>query len=282
MKLAFICPVAHLWDIAVYSNYHLVLAHMVVADESYREFYLARSQAGDYITLDNSSYEMGDNVYTPGELVEIALSVGAKEVMAPEVYRDGKRTAECVEDFVSKVRKVRGCAGQGLGVFATVHGNSMSELEECCKQAVKMGVNTIGVSCRLSHNYFDFGEKQTIHANNESMDDSLLRVAIVRRLIRLSMVHSKPGKIPDFHLLGLNHPYELSFYPPTGLVRSNDSSCAYLAAVHNRPIDFFYEKVPDKLNFNDRRQSKLGKEGAQFIVRVQHNIKLLKRLAGDI
>jgi len=58
MEFCIICPTAGLERYAVLSKTHLVLGHMCSVT-AYREFYQARKRAGDFIILDNGSYEYG-------------------------------------------------------------------------------------------------------------------------------------------------------------------------------------------------------------------------------
>jgi len=75
IDLGFIVPTMWLEQFATFSNYHLVLAHMIRDDPKYLEFYRRRSREGDFITLDNSSYELGDGVFTEQDLLDFAKEV---------------------------------------------------------------------------------------------------------------------------------------------------------------------------------------------------------------
>ena len=74
--LGLICPTKYLEDFAVQSPYHLVLTHKVFEDPAYAEFYKSRAKLGEFITLDNSSYEVGDGVFTNDDLLEALREVG--------------------------------------------------------------------------------------------------------------------------------------------------------------------------------------------------------------
>ena len=87
MKAGIIAPIAMLEKYATQSDYHLVLAHLVHESVEYREFYKARSDAGDFITLDNSLIELGHPMPLPA-LLEAAELVGASEIILPDRFAD--------------------------------------------------------------------------------------------------------------------------------------------------------------------------------------------------
>lgn len=57
MNFCVITPTAGLRSFATRSHSHMVLAHQYEKDAAYREFYLERRAAGDFIFLDNGVYE---------------------------------------------------------------------------------------------------------------------------------------------------------------------------------------------------------------------------------
>lgn len=57
MEFCVISPTAGLEKYAVLSKWHLVLAHEFWLNGPYRDFYLKRREAGDFIILDNGAYE---------------------------------------------------------------------------------------------------------------------------------------------------------------------------------------------------------------------------------
>ena len=243
MDLGIICPTRYLNDFALKSSYHLVLAHLVQQDEYYCEFYKRRALAGDFITLDNSSYELGDDVFTPKQLIDLALKVGAREVMAPEHFGDGTKTFEKVAAFSEEFHQHD--AAKDLNIAITIHGRTEREILSCFARCSHIaGVRTIGLSCRLD---FPMATRSVI--SNSTLRRSLCRIQIFNQIRVEVELDEDPMCV---HLLGMNHPSELMYYKGCGIVRSHDSSAAFVLGYNNFDLDFGpgYTKVSQKLDFD--------------------------------
>lgn len=84
MKLAILAPTCLLEDYASQSDgIHLTLAYMALKDPVYAAWYKKRSEAGDYIILDNNAYETGEPAPID-QLVEAAKRVGAHSIVSPD------------------------------------------------------------------------------------------------------------------------------------------------------------------------------------------------------
>lgn len=273
MKIGIICPTYHLGSFAKRSNYHLVLAHMVEKDLRYRNFYREMSKRGDYITLDNSSYELGDDIYTPQQLINLALEVGASEVMAPETYCDADATIEKVCTFIDVFSSVKNKGN--LKVFATVHGETLMDVHRCVETVIKEGVSVIGFSCRLDYPIPGYSRYDL--PGMESWNRSVVRLHTVFSLRKL-MEKYRDRNI-EYHLLGINHPMEIAYYDTIGFgntIRSVDSSCPYLNGVEGvRISDAPYVKPRYKIDFEDEEE--LHFEATKLI---HDNIHILKVYAG--
>ncbi len=244
IKLGFIVPTNVLGDYAIMSDYHLVLAHMIRDDPDYLAFYRTRSLQGDFITLDNSSYELGDDVFSEDELLDFAEAVGATEIMAPETYQDADSTISKAIIFMDKIRS----KNEHMRVFCTVHGKSYEDYLRVIDTYLHLGVDTIGLSCRLDQEP-DTGTNRIHVGHSKEWHSASVRIQLVqsiaKRLEESTNLHS------IVHLLGLNHPCELAFQARLDyLVRSNDSSAAFLAGMEGQGVtDFFYEKPKAPINF---------------------------------
>lgn len=263
MQIGIITPTKYLEEFATKSRYHLVLAHMVEGNSTYRDFYKSMSERGDFITLDNSSYEMGDDIYTANDLIELAHLVGAQEVMAPEEYPDGEATVKKVEAFM------KGFTDKKLSVFATIHGKDFADAYVCFHKCVGLGVDTIGFSCRLDFRIF---EQPYNEHDGDSLQRSNVRMAFIRQVYHRAM-----GMKVCYHLLGLNHPWELLFYRGMNLIRSHDSSgpfqAGYLGSSFKDPN---YKKPTLGLDFD--MISHLGEREKRNI---NNNIKFIMELGND-
>lgn len=260
MKQGIICPVSGLKEFAGLSNYHLVLAHVIEGHTEYKNFYKSLGE-NHFITLDNSSYEIGDDVYSPEDLMSIAQEVNADEIMAPETYRNGKETTHKILDFCSRV-------SSEVNVFGTIHGKTLEEIIKCFLDVYKF-VKTVGFSCRL-----DFEDDIDLHCNNKSMELSLKRLFVVSKIFHTIRKYKLDVSHLEFHLLGMNHPMELLWYDKR--IRSCDSSCAYTSGRNNVVLEFNvvdYVKPKDRIAFSSTNGlSKVDNN------RIFRNITFLDRL----
>lgn len=71
---------------------HLVLSHLLEYKE-YRTYYWNQGQAGDYVIMDNGAHELGMG-QTHSELLMRCRSIGANEVVLPDVLFDRRGTVE--------------------------------------------------------------------------------------------------------------------------------------------------------------------------------------------
>lgn len=100
-----IAPTAYLEKYAVLSNKHLVLAHLVEADETYASFYKRMRDRGDYIIMDNSAFELGES-YAPDKLIELAGRCGANAIVLPDYPgKAPKYTIEAAEQWIPLFKK---------------------------------------------------------------------------------------------------------------------------------------------------------------------------------
>lgn len=100
-----IAPTAYLEKYAVLSNKHLVLAHLVEADETYANFYKRMRDRGDYIIMDNSAFELGES-YAPDKLIELAGRCGANAIVLPDYPgKAPKYTIEAAEQWIPLFKK---------------------------------------------------------------------------------------------------------------------------------------------------------------------------------
>lgn len=102
MKAAIIAPVPHL-DVARLSDFHLVLAPLVLEDEYYAQFYRERALAGDYIILDNGVAESGIALDV-AQIERAAEVVPPSEVVIPDAWLDSVRNIHLFRRHVERLR----------------------------------------------------------------------------------------------------------------------------------------------------------------------------------
>lgn len=92
MRAALVSPAKYLEQIQPFSNYHLILTHLVIYNPAYRDFYRARSEAGDYIILDNSVIEKSGRTVPMKDIVLAAVLTHPSVIVLPDFLFDGERT----------------------------------------------------------------------------------------------------------------------------------------------------------------------------------------------
>jgi hypothetical protein len=81
-----IAPTPHLKELTATNGSHLLLAHLIENDRTYREFY-ANLNDGKQKIMDNGAFELfkqGKPMYSADKLIEMATSVNADIIVAPD------------------------------------------------------------------------------------------------------------------------------------------------------------------------------------------------------
>lgn len=92
MRIALIPPVPDLDKFATGTGFHLLLSHLFEIN-GYCDYYLRRSEIGDYIVLDNSAHEFGRG-NDMQRLLREAERVRADEVVVPDALFDSRGTVQ--------------------------------------------------------------------------------------------------------------------------------------------------------------------------------------------
>ncbi|WP_405833013.1 hypothetical protein [Streptomyces sp. NBC_01176] len=96
---------------------HHVAAQHVLSDEIYRAFFAREAERGAEIVVDNGLFDLGYAL--PAEsLVEAALAVSAREIILPDVMRDGAATLKASE---KAAREIRELSGDAFRLCAVLH-----------------------------------------------------------------------------------------------------------------------------------------------------------------
>jgi len=125
MRVAIIAPIPHL-EVARLSDFHLVLAHLVLENEHYAQFYRERSDDGDYIILDNGAAELGKSV-DMDRLLEAADIVGPNEIVIPDVLYNFYATVDNLKTYGPWLRERL----PGVKLMAVPQGKTLGEWLWC-------------------------------------------------------------------------------------------------------------------------------------------------------
>ncbi|MFG2774740.1 hypothetical protein [Streptomyces sp. NPDC048350] len=96
---------------------HHVAAQHVLADESYRAFFAREAERGAEIVVDNGLFDLG-YALPAARLVEAARAVSAREIILPDVMRDGAATLKASEQAA---REIRDLSGDTFRLCAVLH-----------------------------------------------------------------------------------------------------------------------------------------------------------------
>lgn len=198
MKLALECPTALLEDIQPLADFDWILAHLVLQDREYAQFY---SQSTRMKILDNSTNELLE----PCSLSDIAKTaeiVKPDYIVAPDYLGDHLSTEKALDEAVAVF---------GLGrVFPVVQGHTLGHVLECTEYIAKTGFNRVAVPYDLTCNREDSIEKM-----------ASAREEVVSRLILLN-------NFEWIHLLGMTTLEELESYRSISQVKSIDTGSPVL------------------------------------------------------
>lgn len=133
MQIALITPTSMLNNLCVTLKYQMCLAHRVLADEKYAQFYSECSDRGQYVMMDNSLWELGSSMSVE-DLVTACDIAGPSELTVPDVFRDGPATIELFQHFITAptTALIQGPADDVRCEFMVVaHGKDRREWLEC-------------------------------------------------------------------------------------------------------------------------------------------------------
>ncbi|MET8014760.1 hypothetical protein ABZU86_32665 [Streptomyces sp. NPDC005271] len=114
-----IAPPAYLQEFVAQdpARVHHVAAQWVLSDATYRAFFAREATRGAEIIVDNGVFDLG-YALPAAELVEAGRAVGAKEIILPDVMRDGAATMRASEQAAKEIRNL---AGDAFRLCAVLH-----------------------------------------------------------------------------------------------------------------------------------------------------------------
>jgi hypothetical protein len=139
MQLGVIAP-AQALRLLPLGNLHLVLTSWILANEEYAEYYRDRSANGEYIILDNDSFEQSRPT-SIDRLLRAADIVRPKEIVLPDVIRDYMLSVAYAREAYPVLRAK--CPYAAL--MGVAHGTTVAEWRTCALHHLGLGVQTIGV-----------------------------------------------------------------------------------------------------------------------------------------
>lgn len=268
------CPVPHLDLQKKYSQYYLVLAHLIGVDKEYTKFFEKEGRTGAYICLDNSSYENRIPAQ-PYELVEKARLIHAKEIITPDFFTQGGTTEKATKVFLSKFdfgeQLKADLRNKEFKFLAPAQGKTFEEWMHCFLTFYQdPRIDYIGLSFLIIKDCF-----QSFIPGGDVMQT---RIFCTNLLSYLGLT-KKP-----IHLLGLGNPLELRYQRKHNFVFRVDSSAAYDCGSQGFEFDkeLGYDRKIRKLNFSEGiKELGLSKNKTrQVLETIEHNMFMVSNYAG--
>lgn len=132
-------PPRGLENYALRSKFHLALAIPdLMSRRAYGGMYMRLARLGDFVVLDNGIAEGQPS--PPESLMAQAATLGAQEVVAPDVMKDANATIKAVEDFFKLERPAR------FQYMAVVQGEKVEDFFKCADVFASIeSINTLGI-----------------------------------------------------------------------------------------------------------------------------------------
>lgn len=141
MKLIHIMPLGNL-SYEYQQDMHMFLTHLVEKYPAYEE--VARDCPGFKI-LDNSLIELGGSVAME-RVHDAALAIGADEIVLPDVFLNGPKTIESVQNALKWLRDKYPKGNWPFRLMAVAHGANEQEWTDCYRDLLEMPeIDTIGI-----------------------------------------------------------------------------------------------------------------------------------------
>ncbi len=127
-RVAVISPVCLLEKYS--TDFHLVLTQYYLKSKEYREFYLKRRTAGDFIILDNGAAELKTAV-DGSSMMDIVAELRPNLVVAPDVIYDDVQTLTLTTKFCTWY--ARALHSREVGIMGVPQGGSPEDWLSCYK-----------------------------------------------------------------------------------------------------------------------------------------------------
>jgi hypothetical protein len=135
-------PIPHLSEFAQ-GKMHLLLPPLLNMSV-YWDHYYDLAQRGAYLILDNGAFEDGHSI-DPTELINLAVDVRAREVVASDVLMDRIGTMDAAYEFLQAYKRTLEDRSRTypLNIMLVPQGNTIYEWGRCLQDLIKLFKNTL-------------------------------------------------------------------------------------------------------------------------------------------
>lgn len=258
MKVAHIVPTTYLEEVEskFTPDFYMALAHQAIADSSYANFFSRKKKEGKHVLLDNSAFEFGGAI-DDEVLINAINLISPTEFILPDVLFDGTETLRRTYSFVEKYEDMN------IKYMAVPQGKTMEQwLDSYKKLCLVPSISSIGIGAIYAkHDVFNVGKSYI--SGREYILENLMSSEIL-------------DQTKEHHLLGLGSSghLEIERLKKYGLIRSTDSSAAFVHGSHGKKFKKGepYQKISAKIDFDQPFIE-------DNIEHIYHNIQILNESA---
>jgi len=257
IKVCHLASTPHLKLASTYSSFYLMLAH--VKDEGYWNFFkqLKKESPKFKLVLDCGTLENGVPV-TNKRLFDKAVEVGADAIVAPDHFRDCKRTIESTEKFIDFLKERNRLEKTGFEIWAAAQGRSVEEyFTSFLRFYNNPDIDKVCLSYIIVKEVFD----PIVHGHRVMPN----RLYLTKLLNELQLT-KKP-----IHLFGLGNPIELKYQRIYPFIKSCDSSAAF--ALASRQLSLESKGYDRDIKVIDLNRRLSGPEADTF----EHNMRQINK-----
>lgn len=273
-----ISPTKYLSEFTAKNGAHLILAHLVESDPTYRDFY-ANLDDGKYKIMDNSAFEMfklGREMYESDKLIDMAKACNADcvvmsdypkehssrtkykaEAMIPQLKDAGLDTFFCPQSQLGDIDDL-------LGAFEWALGNEQIDL-------IGMSILACPIAMGVNESTFNDGGRSDAYKLQRFMS----RFMVFDLLDRKGLLND--NAIKRFHCLGMTDgPNEIRLLRKyEEYIFSWDSSAAVWAGING----IMFDGSPTGISTGKfEKEVEFGYDGHVNTLAVAHNINYINEM----
>jgi hypothetical protein len=235
-----ISPTAYLDKYTKSNGAHLILAHLVEEDPSYRDYY-ANLDDGKYKIMDNSAFEMfklGRPMYQSSKLIEMGKACGANCIVLSDYPKQpSKVTVDAAKALIPTFK------AEGFDTFFVPQSElgDMTDYINAVEWALNnedvdlIGISILGapIACGVNESTFEDGKRSDAY----KMQRYLSRMEVFRQMEKRKLL--TPKALKRFHCLGMvDGPKEIDLLREYhDYIFSWDSSAAVWAGINGVHFD---------------------------------------------
>ena len=181
--VSIIAPPAYLRDFVAQAppTVHHVAAQHVLHDPSYRAFFREESEMGAAVIVDNGVFDLGESL-DAAELVRAAKAVSAKEIILPDVMRNGLATMRASDRAALEISRLT----DEFQLCAVVHATDDSQWLRCYEHfATSDYVSTIALPASRDKQPMDGLCRNRVKATSYLQEHQFLDPRLTYRLLGL-------------------------------------------------------------------------------------------------